>query len=576
MIQRSGFATICLSWAALGLALGCQSNTRSAATPPPAYNPGAVPNPTVVELYTAPQVPRQQGSALLFMPGSVAQQRVNFDTINGQAVLEGDIMLGAATALPFRYGMPSLPASTDSKSAVAVANRAYLWPNAEIPYAVDPSAADKLSIINWAVQLFGSTSLRLRPATAADRDYVVFRTVNGGCWSYLGRQGGPQDVDVTSCGPGSIAHEIMHAAGFYHEQSRADRDDYISIVWDEISPELRFNFEKRDARGQDIGAYDYASIMHYPSHAGSRSGNPTIVPRNPNARIGQREGLSELDRAAIVTLYGSRSTPVASAPTPSVTPPAAAPPTAAPAPSATPLPAPSAPAPAPMPASSGASSTFAGVYASAQGDVSCTQGGVFVQCQFSGGNLFCAASGPSLSCTWSGSGQGRAGFQRQTSGVLAGTWGDGFSMDSRGRWDLTPRAASTAQPSAPAPVPSTAPPSAPPPALPPPSSVPTAPAASAVSLAGNYSSTRGGMTCSESGSGVSCNFQEPDGVPGRIDCAKSQGGLELSCAWITFLPRPATGRANFTRRNTSTRDFTGTWGLFLAPSGGGSWDMRGQ
>ena len=79
----------------------------------------------------------------------------------------------------------------------------------------------------------------------------------------------------------------------------------------------------------------------------------------------------------------------------------------------------------------------------------------------------------------------------------------------------------------------------------------------------------------ESGSSVSCNFQEPDGVGGRLDCAKNQTGLELSCAWMTFLPRPATGRAAFTRASASERRLSGTWGTFLAATGGGAWDAQG-
>ena len=517
--------------------------------------PGGPPTPGTVETYWVPQAPLNIGSALLFLPGSARQQQVNFATVNGQAILEGDVMLGPATTLPLRYSIP-WQSSMDSKSAVAVASRSYLWPNAEIPYAIDSSAQDKTAMIQWAFSVFEGTPLHFRPRTSSDRDYVVFRTLGSGCWSYLGRQGGPQDIDVTTCAGGNIAHELMHAAGFYHEQSRGDRDQYISIMWEEITPEMRSNFDKRDARGQDIGAYDYDSIMHYPSHAGSRSGNPTIVPRVANARIGQRERLSTLDRAAIDVLYpASGRAPSAAAPTPAPAPTASQPP-------AQPQPP---PAPTPMPASSTGNTSFSGTYSSVRGNVSCNQGGLFVQCQYSGGSLFCAANGPELSCTWNGGGTGRATFTRQANGVLAGTWGDGFSANSRGQWDLVPAASSQAVPSAPAASPSSVPPAA----------APSAPASSA-SLSGNFTSTRGPMSCVESGSSVGCNFQEPDGVNGRLDCAKSQNGLELSCAWITFFPRPATGRASFTRPSSGDRRLTGTWGSFLAATGGGKWDAAGQ
>ena len=34
----------------------------------------------------------------------------------------------------------------------------------------------------------------------------------------------------------TVQHEFLHALGFFHEQSRSDRDDYVSIIWDRITP----------------------------------------------------------------------------------------------------------------------------------------------------------------------------------------------------------------------------------------------------------------------------------------------------------------------------------------------------
>jgi Astacin (Peptidase family M12A) len=122
----------------------------------------------------------------------------------------------------------------------------------------------------------------------------------------MGRVGGAQRVQLeTACADvGGIAHELLHAAGFEHEQSRGDRDLYITIMWEDIAPQFRFAFEKRGEGAQDVGPYDYGSIMHYGAYSFSQTGRPTIVPRTPHAPIGNREKLSEGEKQAITALYG--------------------------------------------------------------------------------------------------------------------------------------------------------------------------------------------------------------------------------------------------------------------------------
>lgn len=77
------------------------------------------------------------------------------------------------------------------------------------------------------------TCIKWVPRTGTEEDYVYFSNHKPGCNSRVGRQGGRQYVNLNSPGclrkKGTVLHEMMHALGFLHEQSRSERDKYVTI-----------------------------------------------------------------------------------------------------------------------------------------------------------------------------------------------------------------------------------------------------------------------------------------------------------------------------------------------------------
>ncbi|XP_075692887.1 embryonic protein UVS.2-like [Rhinoderma darwinii] len=176
-----------------------------------------------------------------------------------------------------------------------------------VPYTLSSDIKESsVSIIKTAMQEFETLScVRFLPRTT-ESDFVQI-IANSGCWSYLGKRGGGQPLSLpTECmGHGTVQHELNHALGFYHEQSRSDRDNYIDIILDNIILGTAVNFLKYDSNNLGL-EYDYLSVMHYGRYAFSIEPNnlPTIIPKPiSSVPIGQRYGLSTLDIAKINKLY---------------------------------------------------------------------------------------------------------------------------------------------------------------------------------------------------------------------------------------------------------------------------------
>ncbi|XP_053669468.1 seminal metalloprotease 1-like [Anopheles marshallii] len=126
----------------------------------------------------------------------------------------------------------------------------------------------------------------------------------GGCSSSAGYTTGlqvlnlhPTPVDTECFKLGEIVHLLLHTLGFIHQHSVFNRDEYVEILWENVDPNMEQNFHRyADHLLEDFGVpYDYDSVMHYGETTYSKNGKRTIVPKDPNARIGQREGLSTGD-----------------------------------------------------------------------------------------------------------------------------------------------------------------------------------------------------------------------------------------------------------------------------------------
>lgn len=164
------------------------------------------------------------------------------------------------------------------------------------------------SLIAASMQDYAThTCITWVPKEASDVNYVHIYP-DRGCYSMVGKMGGKQSLSLGSgcIQKGIILHELMHAVGFFHEQSRTDRDDHITIMWNNIQSGMQGQFEKYGhGTIQSLGtSYDYGSIMHYGTKAFSRNGQPTMIPKKAGAQIGQRNGFSKVDKFKINTLYG--------------------------------------------------------------------------------------------------------------------------------------------------------------------------------------------------------------------------------------------------------------------------------
>lgn len=245
-----------------------------------------------------------------FISGATFKNKpVQYSVVDGLAIFEGCIVLGTVEEMEAKAA--AVRAGEDeeaSERGVFVVGEQYRWTNGVVPYQIDGNLPNQQRISEAIAHWEANTSIRFVRRTSGNAsqypNYVYFKPSDG-CRSKVGMRGGRQDIDLSErCTTGSTIHEIGHALGLWHEQSREDRDRHIHVHWENIKANHRHNFNQHITDGDDHDNYDYDSIMHYPKHAFAIDKNkPTISPIDPNKDIGQRKGLSRGDIATIEYLY---------------------------------------------------------------------------------------------------------------------------------------------------------------------------------------------------------------------------------------------------------------------------------
>jgi len=199
------------------------------------------------------------------------------------------------------------------------------WPKSgntfKIPYTISNkfTRGERATIAQGINEFHEKTCIRF-VARSQENDFISIIKHKDKCFSTsIGKDpyGGKQELSIgLGCAyKGTVLHELMHAIGFFHEQSRPDRDDYVKILWDNMidTTNIKYQFRKcgissdEKCSNQDL-RYDLDSLMHYTNGAFAKQvGLNTIeVKGNPGRRIAhssRKNTFSDLDLKGILKMY---------------------------------------------------------------------------------------------------------------------------------------------------------------------------------------------------------------------------------------------------------------------------------
>lgn len=221
---------------------------------------------------------------------------IPFKNYKGMAIAYGDVLLGKLQD-PVASGFTKIP-------------EIGYWGSATIPYFIQPNAPHPDRILKALSYISENTVLQFVPLEEGMPDAIVFEPTEENCFSYVGKVGGTQPIFISpGCEWFHIVHEVLHAVGLVHEHSRPDRDQFISIRWENIPESYQSQFEVLpDELVKDWMHYDYdsSSIMHYGSQVFIAKSKGTSLNRKDGSQIPEPHALSPGDIRKVNDLFQGR------------------------------------------------------------------------------------------------------------------------------------------------------------------------------------------------------------------------------------------------------------------------------
>jgi hypothetical protein len=235
------------------------------------------------------------GSAYFDMPWG--RELLTYQEMGGEYLI-GDMVFKERSAIQAPGGGP-----VHGGTHASVYHPLNQWADRRVYFYFDGSNPANRTMVETAIAHWETHSdFRFTETTAGDSSVpkINFATgqMGGGCWSYVGRitTTGSQIINVdNNCGVGSTVHEIGHALGLYHEQTREDRDNYVNIDFSQIQTGFAGNYAL--SGGVDSGDYDFNSIMHYGSYYFAKGSEPVMTTTSGGIITPNRTTLTSCDVA---------------------------------------------------------------------------------------------------------------------------------------------------------------------------------------------------------------------------------------------------------------------------------------